>query len=185
MAVQKKLYTVDDFEAFIARPENRDRLFELIDGEIYEKMPTEEHGVIQLTIGSIIRAFAKQHNLGRTAVEARYRPAGDRRNDRLPDVSFRRVQPNEAIVTRGAVEQMPDLAVEIKSPDDDPDELVKKAEFYLAHGSRLVWLVYPAARTVVVYRTGNSPVTLTDADTLEGYDVLPGFTLPVKDVFEE
>jgi Uma2 family endonuclease len=185
MTVQKKLYTVDEFEVFIALPENRDRLFELIDGEIYEKMPTEEHGVIQVNIASPLKVFVKPRGLGRVAVEARHRPAGDRRNDRLPDVSFRRVQPDEALVKRGAVEQMPDLAVEIKSPDDQFDDLVKKAEFYLAHGSRLVWLVYPRTRMVVVYRPNLPPVTLTESDVLEADDVLPGFTLPVRDVFEE
>ncbi len=185
MVVRKKLYTVDEFEAFLALPENRDRLFELIDGEIYEKMPTEQHGVIQVNIASPLKVFVKPRGLGRVVVEARHRPAGDKRNDRLPDVSFRRVLPDEAIVTRGAVEQMPDLAVEIKSPDDEFDDLVKKAEFYLAYGSRLVWLVYPETRIVAVYQPGKAPVTLTENDVLDGYDVLPGFTLPVRDVFEE
>lgn len=50
MAIQERLYTVEEFEAFIAEAENVDRLFELIDGEIFEKMPTEEHSLI---IGNI------------------------------------------------------------------------------------------------------------------------------------
>ena len=113
MVVEKKLYTVAEFEAFLAEPENRDRLFELINGEIVEKMPTEEHGMIAAEIARLLGNFVKPKKLGRVAVEARHRVEKDNHNDLLPDVSFTSQERMLPLVTQGAVPQMPDLAVEI------------------------------------------------------------------------
>ena len=88
MVVEQKSHTVADFEAFIAQPENTDRLFELIDGEIVEKMPTEKHGVIQAEFARILGNFVRPKKLGWVAVEARHHAQGDDQNDRLPDVAF-------------------------------------------------------------------------------------------------
>jgi hypothetical protein len=57
--VKEQIHTVEEFEAFIQRPENADRLFELIDGEIVEKVPTEEHGVLALLLGGEIYIYLK------------------------------------------------------------------------------------------------------------------------------
>jgi Uma2 family endonuclease len=62
---QTKPYTIEEFDQFIALPENADRRFELIDGEIIEKMPTEERGVIVSTLSGEIYVFLKQNPLGR------------------------------------------------------------------------------------------------------------------------
>jgi Uma2 family endonuclease len=88
VAIQKKLYSAEEFERLADLPENADRRFELINGEIYEKMPTEEHGVIVLRIGSRILAFVETRKLGWVGVEIRHRAPGDKQNARLPDVSF-------------------------------------------------------------------------------------------------
>jgi len=117
MVVEKKLYTVDELEEFIARPENRDRSFELIHGEIVEKaMPTQEHGIIALNFGSEMRVFTKAHNLGRVGVEVLYRMPEDEHNARQPDISFY-ADISMPVVRKGAMPRMPDLAVEIKSTD--------------------------------------------------------------------
>lgn len=80
---QTRSYTIEEFDEFIALPENADRRFELIDGEIVEKMPTEEHGVISALMAARILMFDEQHQLGgRVAVEARYKLPEDRRNPR-------------------------------------------------------------------------------------------------------
>ncbi|MEZ4711462.1 MAG: Uma2 family endonuclease [Caldilineaceae bacterium] len=63
-----KTYTVAEFDEFRQLPANKNRLFELINGEIVEKMPTEQHGVIALNIGSELRAYAKQHKTGQLAL---------------------------------------------------------------------------------------------------------------------
>jgi Uma2 family endonuclease len=115
MVIQNRLYTVDEFEAFLALPENQERRFELINGEIVEKAPTEEHGIIVLRIGSKLLIFVDLHALGRVAVEVRHRIPADDHNARLPDISYRR-DTSAPVVKQGSVPVMPDLAVEVKSP---------------------------------------------------------------------
>ncbi len=181
MVIQNQLYTVDEFEAFLALPENRERLFELLNGEIVEKVPTEEHGIIVLRIGSKLLIFVDLHALGRVAVEVRHRIPADNHNARMPDISFRS-DTTTPVVKQGSVPVMPDLAVEVKSPDDGYRELREKADYYLANGSRMVWLVYPEKRLVEVHTPDDLDI-LTMDDTLDGGDVLPGFRLPVKDIF--
>jgi Uma2 family endonuclease len=87
-------------------------------------------------------------------------------------------------VKKGSVPEMPDLAVEVKSPDDSLKLLRDKAHYYLANGTRLVWLVIPEKRLVEVYTPDDEQI-LTEEDTLSGEDVLPGFTLPVRDIFAD
>ncbi len=181
MVIHDRLYTVDEFEEFIARPENRDRLFELINGEIVEKVPTQKHGMIALKSGARILAWIEQGNPGRVAVEVRHRMPGDKYNSRQPDVSYY-ADTTTPVVERGAMPRMPDLAIEIKSPDDSLKDLREKAAYYLANGARMVWLIYPEKRLVTVL-TKESEDILTEADILDGGDVLPGFALPVRDIF--
>lgn len=58
-----------------------------------------------------------------------------------------------------------------------------RAAYYLEHGARLVWLLYPAKSLVEVYRQGADSDLFTSDDTLQGAEVLPGFTLPVREIF--
>lgn len=181
----KLLYTVDDFEEFINLPENRQRLFELINGEIVEKMPTEEHGFIAGLFFHFIFMHRQMMGLdGYPGVEVRHRRPGDLYNTRLPDVSYRMA--TSPLVKKGAVPHMPDLAIEIQSPDDKPRELREAAEYYLRNGARLVWLIYPALRLVEVCTLVDGLLnvqTLNIKDILEAEAILPGFKLPVKDIF--
>lgn len=77
---------------------------------------------------------------------------------------------------------MPDLAVKVQSPSPSEDYMAEKAAYYLTNGSRIVWLVFPAKHLVEVHRRGHVD-TFSEGDTLDGADVLPGFTLSVSDVF--
>lgn len=88
MVVAKKLYTFEEFEAFISQPQNSDRLFELINGEIVEKVPTQEHGVIAANITTDFKIYSRQNKFGRVAVEVLHRDPNDNYNGRQPDVSF-------------------------------------------------------------------------------------------------
>lgn len=184
MALQKAGISVAEFEQFIARPENADRRFELINGEIVEKMPTEEHGLIVGRIYGEIYIFLKSNPVGRLAVEVRHQVPGDNQNAPLPDISFTRSERTLPVVKRGAVPQMPDLAVEVKSPDDSLQELRDKAAYYLANGTRMVWLALPHKRLVEVY-TQEGPDILTTDDALDGGELLPGFSLPLRDLFAD
>lgn len=183
MVIENKPHTIQDFEAFLTLPENQERLFELVDGEIVEKMPTEKHGALQAEIARPLGNFVKPRKLGRVTVEARYRPENDAENDRLPDVSFTSKERMLPLVEHGAVLQIPDLVVEIQSPNDSLRKMRAKADYYLAHGARMVLLVLTQKRLIEVY-THDDALILDETDTLAGGDVLPGFTLSVKDVFD-
>lgn len=179
MLTQQQIYTVDEFENIISLPENHERLLVLVNGEVKEKAVTQEHRVIAILIGSPLFIYIETHKLGYMGIEIYYVHPDDRRNSRLPDVSF---TSSHNIVKKGAVLNMPDLAVEIQSPDDKLTEMREKAHFYLAHGSRMVWLVYPATRIVEVL-TPDGEQVLGEDGVISGGDVLPGFTLAVKDIF--
>ena len=184
MAVQPKLVTVSEFEEFILRPENEDQRFELLDGRILEKVPTEEHGVYTLNIGTEFRLYARQHG-GRAAVEARHNNPDDPYNDRIPDVSYTSAARMLPLVKEGAVPQMPEVAVEVKSPDDTYAKMRRKAAFYIENGARMVWLVFPEKRQIEVYYENGDLKILDENGILDGGDVMPGFTMSVRAVFEE
>ncbi len=182
-ATPERLYTIDQFEREFLDPEAPDRLIELIEGEVHEKMPTQEHGLIATNIIIPLGAYVQQHRLGRMGTEVRHRAAGDDRNSRLPDVSF--TSAKNPLVREGSVLAMPDLAVEIKSPRDTYRLMRETAEYYLSNGARLVWLIYPAKQIVEVYRAEADVDILTAADRVSGYDVIPGFEMPVADMFAD
>ena len=79
----------------------------------------------------------------------------------------------------------PDLAVEVLSPDDRVYEVEERVSDWLDAGSRQVWVVSPGLRTVTVYRSLTHIIALTERDSLEGGDVVPGFTIPVTEIFAE
>jgi Uma2 family endonuclease len=180
---QQRAVTVEEFEQFLRAPENLDRLFELIQGEIVEKMPTEEQGYIAGIFITKLNNFVLPRRLGIVAVEARHRVPQDAHNARVPDISFKLgLRP---LVKEGAVPRMPDLAIEIQSPDDAVKTMREKAADYLANGTRLVWLVFPKKRYIEVYRPAEEMEILFGSDVLEGGDLLPGFVLPVAEVFAD
>src|SRR5687768_5095714 len=122
--VSDRPLTADEFEHMLALPENQDRLLELVSGRIVEKMPTEEHGVIVGTLSFALFAYNRQHKLGRVGIEVRHRLPHEQLNSRMPDISFSTAR--RPMVRRGGVPDMPDLAVEIKLPDDSVRQLREK-----------------------------------------------------------
>ncbi|MBI5666412.1 MAG: Uma2 family endonuclease [Chloroflexi bacterium] len=178
----EKLVTVDEFEVFLSQSENAERRFELINGEIVERMPTQLHGVIVGLIMAALINFTRPRKLGWAATEVNHQLPGDEHNSRLPDVSF--YLGMMPLVERGPMTRLPDLVVEVKSPDDNFNKMRAKAAYYLANGTRLVWLVYTEKRLVIVLTKDGEDILTVD-DTLDGGEVLPGFTLPVRDIFPE
>jgi Uma2 family endonuclease len=76
----------------------------------------------------------------------------------------------------------PDLVAEVVSPGQARSRMDVKARLYIASGVRLVWVVWPEARTVDVWREAGT-TSLSEGDTLDGGDVLPGLAIPVRDLF--
>jgi Uma2 family endonuclease len=182
MELKTQLHTIAEFEAFIALPENRDRKWELINGEYVEKMPTQVHGRLAGTFQGELYIYFKQNKLGFAEIEVRHQLPNDPHNARLPDVSVT-LDTRTPPVAQGAVMKMPDIAIEIKSPDDTYTQMRATATYYIANGSKMVWLVFPEKRLIEVYRSGFDVDILDINDMLTGYDLLPGFELPLKDIF--
>jgi Uma2 family endonuclease len=103
---------------------------------------------------------------------------------RAADVAF--VQ-RERVLAAGDVKGYwpgaPDLAVEVVSPHDRYMEIDAKVAEWLAHGTRMVLVVNPRRRVVAVYRPQRALRELTEIDTLDGEDVVPGWMLPVREIF--
>jgi Uma2 family endonuclease len=183
--IQGHVYTIQDYETLITLPENEERLFELINGELVEKVPTELHSLVAGNMYSALRGFVKPRNLGRVLFEARHRVPNDEHNARIPDVSFTRTERLLPVVDQGAVPLIPDLCVEVQSPNDTPKKLRDKATYYLANGAQLVLIAYPKKRMVEAqYPDGEFDIFRED-ETITFGELLPGFTMSVKDVFDE
>jgi Uma2 family endonuclease len=182
MTIPQRLYTVEEFEQFIALPENSERLFELINGEIVEKMPTEKHGELAGWIVTLINNFVRPRKLGRAIVEGSHQHAGDEKNSFLPDVSF--ISGKRAAVEQGSVPRMPDLAVEIKSPGNSLKRLEDKAHYYLLYGTKMV-LILDYKKRYVIVMTPDTKDILVEGDNIDFEDVIPGFILSVQDIFED
>jgi Uma2 family endonuclease len=174
-------------EADVVEVELREnRLCELVDGVLVEKAVGYQESLLALALALHLRGFVDPRNLGLVSGAdgmMRLFPG----LVRIPDVAFvswdrvpgRRV-PREPIAGFA-----PDLAVEVLSRSNTPAEMARKRQEYFASGVRLVWLVDPVARTVTVFTGPDRSKALGAADTLDGSDVLPGFALPVGDLFAE
>jgi Uma2 family endonuclease len=182
MAVQHAI-SIEEFEHFLADYVETDRRFELINGEIVEKMPTILHGVLVLILGNALFMYLRQNPIGYATVEGRYRVLGDTMHDVIPDLSFIVSEKGEP-VSKGAAPYMPDLAVEVQSDGQSDRFMANKAAYYLANGSRMVWLVYPGTQIVEVL-TPDTRILLNSEGTISSGDVLPGFSLPVRDLFSK
>ena len=178
----KNRYTTEEFDQFVLLPENSERLFEFVAGRIVEKIPHFNIAVIAGTLTMYLVGFVKEHQLGFvTGGKGSYIVCDERY---MPSMAFvskgRQPFPSREIFNPIP----PDLAVEYVSPTTSEQLLRIKTANYLAAGT-VVWVVYPEIHEIEVYYPGQAVQTLRIDDTLDGGEVLPGFTLPVKDIFPE
>jgi len=159
---------------------------ELIHGELTTMSPgSSEHGRVAMRIGARLDWFVERHQLGRVyAAETGFLLARDPDLVRAPDAAFVR---QERLTAAGEgmpyFPGAPDLAVEVVSPNDRPAAVEAKVSTWLAYGTRLVIVVYPRSRTARVHRPGEPPRDLGDADSIDGADVVPGWSLPLPELF--
>ncbi len=160
---------------------------ELIRGVLRETMPSgHQHGRIVINLAILLGNFIRPRKLGSlTASDSGVWLERDPDTVREPDVAYfsaEKIPLEETVV--GYAEVAPDLVVEIASPGDSRRELNDRALMWLSFGVGLVWVVHPARRTVDVHRADRPVTILSDADTLDGQDVLAGFTCEVRAVFD-
>ena len=158
--------------------------YELVRGELIKMSPAgHQQGRIALNLTGPLFQHVKTHNLGAVyAAETGFKLAED--VVRAPDVAFiRRERVEEVGQTAGFWPGAPDLAAEVVSPGDTYAEVEDKIADWLDAGTRLVVIVNPSTQTVALYRSWNDIRVLTIDDVLDGGEVVPNWTLPVRDIF--
>jgi len=161
--------------------------YELFRGELKQMAPaSHEHGRIAINVSTPLDQHARANNLGRVyAAETGFKIRSDPDTVRAPDVAF---VSQERLEQTGPVKGYwpgaPDLVVEIISPNDIYAEVEEKVFDWLEAGARLVIVVNPRKRAVTVYRSFTEIVVLTESDILDCRDVVAGWSIAVKDIFE-
>jgi Uma2 family endonuclease len=184
MAITPRLMTADEL---FDLPDDGMR-HELVRGELRTMPPTglghgEEESILDGSLGPYVRS----RKLGRVFVgEPGFILAVNPDTVRAPDVAFithERLAPTG--VPTGYFRGVPDLAVEVVSPNDRYTDVAEKIAEWLEHGVRMVVVVDPRRKAVDVHRPGQPTRTLGMNDTLDGQDVVPGWSLAVRDLFDE
>lgn len=163
---------------------HEDRLCELVDGVLVEKAMGYFESRLAVVLGYLLETFLERHPLGIVAGEAGMMRI-THRQVRIPDVSFVSWDrlPGGHVPREPIPDLVPDLAVEILSEGNTAAEMKRKVAEYFAAGARLVWLVYPDARAVEVFKSPGRSIRLGVTGTLDGGRVLPGFSLSVREWF--
>ncbi len=178
-----------DFWAFVNLPENQDRSFERVEGEIVEMSPANNWAseVIAELI-TLLTLYNRQTRLGRINDSS----GGfdiSATTTLAPDVAFttferiRQIYPDGKFPRTGFASLTPDLCVEVKSPTNSKRQMRQEAETYLKAGARLVWLIFPETETAEIYTPNADVAEIPREGILDGGDVLPGFSTPLTDIF--
>ena len=169
-------------EELMLLPDNGNRQ-ELVRGELIEMPPPgKPHGVTSLRFGTAISNYADANDYGTVGDNHGYKLESNPDTVRAPDLAwFGPGHPAET--AEGYPERAPDLVVEIKSPSDTPRMVAERAQMWLHFGSQEVWYGDPERTSVTRYRLGEEPEVLGEDDVLDGGDLLPGFSVPVWQLF--
>ncbi|MBN9519793.1 Uma2 family endonuclease [bacterium] len=160
---------------------------ELVRGKIVTLPPNGFlHGFVQGNVASLLKAHVRQHKLGRVTVESGVITEQGPDTVRGPDVAFwsyQRVPQGDVPVVYA--NEPADLVTEVVSPGNTKQRMTLKVRKYFNSGVRLVWVVHPEERTVIVYTKPGDGTVLWEDATLTGGDVLPGFRCPVAEFFQD
>ena len=161
--------------------------YELVRGEL-RKMPLADHvhGRQAASIGVSLGIHVRENGMGKAyAAETGFLLASDPDHVRAPDAAFVRRERAEAEGdSQGFFPGAPDLAIEVVSPGDRYTEVDEKVADWLDAGTLAVVVVNPRRRTVNVHRSPTHVTALSESDTLDVSDVVPGWRMPVKEIFE-
>jgi Uma2 family endonuclease len=171
----------------LAMERRENRLCELVDGVLVEKAMGYRESLLAVVLSTFLRDFVWPRNLGLVSGAdgmVRLFPG----LVRIPDVAFAswaRI-PNRRVPTEPIPQLVPELAVEVLSKSSNTDaEMNRKCAEYFAAGVVVVWLVDPENRTVTVYTAPDQSTVLDETQALDGAPILPGFSLPLRELFAE
>ncbi len=187
MLLERQFISAQDFLEIVNLPEYLDRNVELVEGEIADMpLPNPVHAAVLGNLASEIGVHVKRLASGNLLVgDAPFilerRPDG---KDTLRgiDIAFLSFNRFPGPLPSEPLQIAPDLAVEIISPGNKAADIRQKIHQLLAAGTSIVWVVYPETRIVDVH-TREGLATLESGDILSGGDVLPGFEIPVSEIF--
>jgi Uma2 family endonuclease len=182
MATANQIITAEEL---LRMPDDGYR-YELIRGELRKMAPAGYlHGRIAINVTTPLDHHVRDHDLGVVcAAETGFKLASNPDVVRAPDVAFiRRERVEEGGDVEGYWPGAPDLAVEVISPGDTYTEVQEKVFDWLEAGTKMVILVMPRKRAVTVYRSLTDIIMLTEHDMLDGGDVVPGWKIPVRELF--
>jgi Uma2 family endonuclease len=168
----------------IAAHDQEKRLCELVDGILVEKPVGAHESQLTLLLAHLLHSYLDQHRIG-----ILLGPDGPLRIGkglvRLPDISFisSKKLPGGKLPEHPIPDLVPDLAIEVLSKSNTPGEMKRKLREYFQGGVTLVWLIQPKNSTVRVHTAPAKSVLLSETDTLDGGTVLPGFSLPLRKLF--
>ena len=183
ISTEQKVWTD---EAFMALPKDGHR-YELVSGELIDMGNSGmEHGGIGSFLGGLLAICVRQHKLG-FVCDSSTAFTLKTGNKRSPDVSFVSKERLKGLKRppRGFFQGSPDLAVEILSPSNTVEEIHTKIVEYFENGTRLIWVIHPDEKYVLVYHAPEPDRLLRPQDSLEGGAIIPGFSMSVAELFEE
>ncbi len=187
MEVIERLTTVEDIWEMLCQPGGDETGRELIHGELIETPPADSvHAWLSSSLSFLLTAFVEPRNLGFILSEGGFSPPGDKTTLLAPDLAFVARERMPISFPMPFFGFMPDIAVEIMSSGNTWAELRRKADIYLAHGARLVWIINPMLRRAEVLRMGEGGEIISQVismdGALSGEDALPGFVLEMRDL---
>jgi Uma2 family endonuclease len=184
-ATTKKLMTAEEFYDWVHLPENTNKWFELVRGEVIQlPPPVKPHSAVCVKVAYFLTAYVFQRNHGYTTCnDSGVLLERDPDTVRGPDVALYEDAQKFADLHPKYGEVPPRLAVEVLSPNDRALNFVRKINDYLKAGVSMVWAIDPETRTLTVYRPNQAQVVLDASQELTAEDVLPGFRCRVADFF--
>lgn len=181
MAIASKGLSLDDF---LEQPEKKPAL-EYEEGMVTQKVsPKGKHSVLQAEVTGLFNGFARPRRLARAFPELRSTYAG---RSYVPDVSvyrWERIPRDEAGKVANDFLDPPDIAVEIASPRQSVNELVRRCLWYVSNGVPVALLIDPADESVLFFPSQGKPEPLRGTDLIRLDDVLPGFELTAGELFD-
>ena len=160
--------------------------YELVRGELRRMTPAgSAHGRVAMNLGTALHNYVKSRGLGAVyAAETGFRIATNPDTVRAPDVAFVSRDRVEAVgEVEGFWPEAPALVVEVISPGDTYAEVEEKVFDWLNSGTKTVEIVNPRKRSLTVYRSPSDITALTGDGALDGGEVVPGFRIPVREIF--
>jgi len=165
--------------------EKEKRLCELVDGTLVEKAMGAIESYLAMVLSEYLSRFVRENDLGILLGEAGMLRFSAKRIY-LPDISFISwaQNPMRELQKQPVADLHPDLAVEVLSPSNTPREMKQKRDDYFVWGTRLVWQLDPSTESMEVFTAPEESLIVEISGTLDGGDVLPGFSLPMAKLFE-